>query len=104
MKGFRFYLECRDRRKCVSTGNVIAVRVGGGCFVRRGKLCGKGLVRECSLPNSPVASASVPLEMLRKFCLRISEAKARQIHPELFQRLDHHRHNRMLRKPITPSS
>jgi hypothetical protein len=39
-------------------------------------------------PNSPVAGTSIDVSILRERCKRISEAKARQIHPLLFERLD----------------
>jgi hypothetical protein len=88
MKGYRFYLECRDRRKCVSMGNVVAVFVGGSPNIRSGKRRYNGLIKQYSYPNSPVASASIAVDLLRKYCVRVSEAMARQIHPVLFQLLD----------------
>lgn len=99
MKDYRFYLECHDREKCISTGNVVAVFVGNGSFIRSGRLCYKalarqGLARWYSHPNSPVTSTGVALEFLGKYCHRVSEALARQIHPELFHRLDRRTRNR----------
>jgi hypothetical protein len=88
MKGYRFYLECKDRQKCVSTGNVIAVSIGDRPKIRNGKRCYKGLSRQTSYPNSPVASANIALEFLRKYCVRVSEAMARKVHPVLFELLD----------------
>lgn len=94
MKGYRFYVECKDRQKCVSTGNVIAVSIGDRPIIRSGKRCYKGLSRQTSYPNSPVASASIAVDFLRKYCVRVSETMARQVHPVLFQLLDRRKQHR----------
>jgi hypothetical protein len=76
MSGVRFYLE--------PTGpNVYAAFpenvTPSGCI--------EGLGAVFEYGNSPVASTSASRSFLRG-CKRISEAKARQVHPALFQRLD----------------
>jgi len=39
-------------------------------------------------PNSPVAWTGISRDYLRENCHRVSENRAREIHPELFKRLD----------------
>jgi hypothetical protein len=88
MHHVRFYHEFSDRRKTKSTGNVFAAFVGNGVHVSNGLLCYEGLGALFAQPNSPVAGTSASLDFIRETCKRVSEAKARQIHPALFERLD----------------
>ena len=76
MKGVRFYLEPVGP-------NVYAAFHQN--VTPQGHIEGLGAVFEFA--NSPVASTSASRDFL-KGCRRISEAKARQVHPALFQRLD----------------
>lgn len=88
MKGIRFYEEFTNTTKKVSEGNVIAAFVANGTFWQSGKPCYETLDAVYFRPNSPVASSSISLDFLRRFCKRVSEARAREIHPALFERLD----------------
>jgi hypothetical protein len=54
-----------------------------------GHVCWEALAGLFDQPNSPVAGTGVALDYLRQKCRRISQIKARAIHPALFQRLDH---------------
>jgi len=96
MNGVRFYLEypnSAEKRKATRkrlgnhSGNVIAVLDNGIYF--SGKQAVKdGIAAVYDWPNSPPASTAVSLEFLQERCKRISEATAREIHPELFKWLD----------------
>jgi hypothetical protein len=101
--GVRFYLDYgskKKKRKGQHTGNVIAAHVttGGRGFSHVGTLrnawtkkayysveCVSALFDE---PNSAVCSSSVSEGYLRESCKFISEARAREIHPTLFEYLD----------------
>jgi len=98
MKGYRFYEELYDKN-CKgekSQGNVIAVFLeqdGKGWnpkFYRSG--CVNSVVDCLSAtffhPNSDVSVGAVSRYYLSASCRRISEEKARAIHPALFIRLD----------------
>ncbi len=88
MKGVRFYLEFRDKSKRQSGGTAVAALVLNDSYRNSGKLCDEAIAALFDQPNSPVASTGVALDYLRQKCKRISEAKARAIHPALFERLD----------------
>lgn len=88
MQHFRFYQEFSDRARKNPTGNVVAAIAGNGAFVSSGKACFEAIVALFDKPDSPVAGSSTSLEYLRTRCKRVSEAKARTIHPRLFERLD----------------
>lgn len=89
MKNIRFYEEFISKRKGASEGNVVALLLdddGRPSYNPGGAM-------ECMsavffYPNSPVASTAVSWEHLRKHCKRVSEAHAREVHPQLFKRLD----------------
>lgn len=102
MKGYRFYEELTDKNRKAekSKGTVIAlilheetgnpIYVPGSVNTRYGT---PSLIAEaiCSLfdePNSSVCSSQVAIEYLWQECRRISEDKARSIHPKLFQYLE----------------
>lgn len=98
MNGIRFYLEYENpTEKNKGTrkepgnheGNVFAAFVANGthhCEVPGG--CIEGLGAVYFQRNSPVCSTSASWDHLGKYCLRISEAQAREIHPRLFEVLD----------------
>lgn len=95
MKGVRFYQEFANKSRTKPTGNVIAAfagqitgAAGNGIFFSGGVACYEALAGLYDSPNSPVASTAVAVDVLREKCKRIPEAKARQIHPALFERLD----------------
>jgi hypothetical protein len=75
MQGVRFYLEPGGR-------NVYAAFFEN---VTRGNIEGRGSVFDYA--DSPVASTAASRSFLNR-CRRISETKARQVHPALFERLD----------------
>ena len=91
MKGIRFYEELKGRD---STSNVIASLHGNGIFYsssgnpKMSIPCYEAIASLFETPNSPVASTSVAVEYLQEYCKRVSEKKARELHPELFKRLD----------------
>lgn len=87
MKGFRFYEELyfKNRKEENSQGNVIAV------FIPE-RRCPDGSC-EClsslfSTPNSLVCNSAVSPEYLEIDTKRVSEARARIVHPKLFEYLD----------------
>lgn len=95
MKYVRFYEELnnKNRKGETSRGTVIAVFTENGTWSERtgdGSLRilyeGMGAVQD--YPNCPVASTDVATIYLREECRRIPEARAREIHPALFARLD----------------
>ncbi len=88
MNGIRFYLEFTDPSKRQSGGTVVAALVLNGTYWSSGVLCYEALAALFDRPNTPVAGTGVALVYLRLKCQRISEAKARAIHPVLFTRLD----------------
>ncbi len=87
MENVRFYEEYespRDKRQHKGNGNVFALFVWSG--QDRSRLGGIGALYDT--PNSPVCGTGVSVDWLRKKCRRISEQRAREIHPRLFERLD----------------
>lgn len=95
MKGIRFYQEFANKSKTKPTGNVIAAlagrvtgAAGNGIFFSGGVACYEAVAGLFDDPNSPVASTAVAVDVLREKCKRVSEAKARQVHPNLFEYLD----------------
>lgn len=85
MTGVRFYHEFLNPRRTISAGTVIAVAFNN-CIPPTDELeCISAVYYE---PNSPVASGAVSQSFLRKWCKRISENEARQIHPRLFEYLN----------------
>ena len=95
MKGFRFYLEFENKSAKKKSGkenrnhsgNVVAIFNNSLC-VRNGSLLYEGLSGVYFEENSPVNYGSIGYEYLHDNCKRISEKLAREIHPELFKRLD----------------
>ncbi len=92
MNGIRFYQEYTDSRKTQPTGTVVAVLAGTEqpcrCGDGRPHLNVDAIVGVFDRPDSPVASSGVALAYLRRRTRRISEAAARQVHPQLFTYLD----------------
>lgn len=92
MKGIRFYEEFHNARKTKSCGNVFAAFIENGPrFVTSGgkmQAMYDGLGGAYDYNNSPVCSTSASLDYLRTRCKRISEKKAREVHPQMFARLD----------------
>jgi hypothetical protein len=88
MNGTRFYQEFKDQSKHTSVGTIIAVLVCNGPYWSSGKVCYEAIAGLFDRPNSPVAGTGVACDYVSQKCKRISEAKARTIHPVLFERLE----------------
>lgn len=88
MQGIRFYEEFKNTSKTRGAGTVVAALVCNGLYYSNGKACYGALSGVYDRPDSPVASGGVSLEYLAQKCKHISESRAREIHPELFKRLD----------------
>lgn len=90
MQGYRFYEEVKRKHgKRESQGTVIAVEVAnGGWFDSERRYCYGAIVGLYPHPNSVVCGSNVSADYLRDECVRISEARAREIHPRLFAWLD----------------
>lgn len=99
MKGYRFYVEYSDKTEKNKTrlegnhnGNVVAIMLDENdrpiSHVRE-----SGIVYECIAAvhhheNSGVAGTFIGREYKQSKLKRVSEEKAREIHPRLFERLD----------------
>jgi hypothetical protein len=83
-----FYEEFSDTSKRSSAGTIVAALVCNGLYWSSGRVCYEAVAGLFDQPNSPVAGTGVACNYLRQKCKRISEAKARTIHPALFERLD----------------
>ena len=88
MNGIRFYEEFTDKSKRKPGRTVVAALVLNGIYWSSGKPCYEAIAGLFNQPDSPVAGTGVALDYLRRKCKRISEIKARTLHPALFQRLD----------------
>jgi hypothetical protein len=89
-RGFHFFEEFSDDRRESSAGNVIAVNISGASFVQQGGVCYSAFCAfpDSEVPNSPVLERLCNAEYLGARCRRITEARAREIHPRLFECLD----------------
>lgn len=91
MKGYRFYEEYDSsykKRKRISSGNVLALDIPVA-----GWFDGRRYVMSCtaavfSHPNSGIAGTAVSRDVLRLNYRRITEKRAREIHPAMFDFLD----------------
>jgi hypothetical protein len=88
MSGICFYQEFSDKAKRRSAGTIVAALVCNGSYWSSGNICYEAIAGLFDRPNSPVAGTGVARDYLRQKCKRINEAKARTIHPALFERLD----------------
>jgi hypothetical protein len=88
--GYQFFEEFNDGRLESSSGNVIAIDMAGESFVQEGGVCYPALCAfpDSAPPNSPVLKRFFNAEYLGVRCRRITEARARMIHPKLFEYLD----------------
>jgi len=85
MKGIRFYEEFTSDTRTKSEGNVVAVLVVNG---RNGAGDYDAIAAvDARRPNAPVAGTPATSLYLRERCKRISEKRAREIHPRLFSYL-----------------
>ena len=94
MKGYRFYeeLENKGRKAEQSKGTIVAVlwenyqvELDGYNEYYAQYDAVAGILDE---PNSEAGSVVVPDRWLRENCKRVSERRAREIHPQLFAYLD----------------
>lgn len=69
-------------------GTCVAVLREGGNFLHMGFGNVECVAAVYDRPNSPVASTSCDRDWLRKRTVRIDEATARKLHPEMFRYLD----------------
>ena len=90
MRGLRFFEEYTDAARAHSAGTVIAIDMLGRSFVQEGGVCFDALSAsdESGPPNGPVLQRWCNAEYLGSRCRSISEARARKIHPRLFEYLD----------------
>ena len=97
MKGYRFYLEYPNKteknkatRKELGNhlGNVIALNTEASVWTGYNTANHEGFAGILDTPDSPVAYTNISHGYLSERCKYINEQAARQIHPELFRRLD----------------
>ena len=99
MNGIRFYQEFSDKSKRRAGDTVVAALTLNGRYWSSGVICYETVAAVFDRPNSAVAGTGVSLDYLRWKCKRINEAKARIIHPVLFERLDQERTHRARQSP-----
>lgn len=91
MKGVRFYEEFTDSARKASAGTVVAVETA---YRRRANVGDHyetvydGVAAVFVRPNSPVATTGVAQSYLRESCRQVSESRAREVHPRLFEFLE----------------
>ena len=93
MKGWIFYLEygsSEDKRNDNDTGNCVAIKTDPGIKGNSTPLLDKYGSLTCISsimpikPNFHVAKGKTSTDHIKRCCKRISEKKARKIHPRLF--------------------
>ena len=95
MRGYRFFIEFNsrgDKWKGCDRGTVFALYTGEGVEEERTlsslRAYPQGLGAILNQENSPVCWCGTSYPYLRDFCKRVSEKRAREVHPALFLRLD----------------
>ena len=96
MKWYRFYeeLKKKNRKGEESKHTVIALMLkddGTPLYAPRRRsqeLCAECISSIFNQPNGPVAGSAVAMVYLWESCRRISEDRAREIHPKLFEYLE----------------
>jgi hypothetical protein len=90
MSLYKYFEEYTTAQREASTGNVIAVPERMASVVQPGGICLPVVCasEEDTTPNSPVSPALLMAEYLGTHCRKISEARARRIHPRLFEYLE----------------
>ena len=92
MKGIRFYEELRNkgRKNETSRGTVFAAFIvkDGPWHGRNREPFYEGIGSVSDHKGFGVCGSQASLDYLRGDCRRISEARAREVHPELFSILD----------------
>ena len=86
---FQFYEQYRDEGRGESAGNVIAIDLDATSFVQEGGVCFPAVgPPHGSTPNGPVIPGFFNAEYLGTHCRPVSAARAREVHPRLFEFLD----------------
>lgn len=85
MKNIRFYEEFKDSRKRNSCKTVVAIYTDSDS-IRYNRI--DAIVGVYDVANSLCCFTSVSSVYLKRRCKRISEQQAKQIHPNLFVRLE----------------
>jgi hypothetical protein len=92
MKGVRFYLEFRNQVAKIygknHLGCVVAMRTSQWLAPINGNAWFTAVGGEGTAPNGEVTETTRSQYYLEIYCKRISEARAREIHPCLFEYLD----------------
>ena len=91
MHGYRFFEEYRDEGRRDSLNSVVAIDVEKGPFVQEGGVCYRAVCtdREKNEPgHKAVRMVLFNAEYLGTHCRRISEQRARELHPEVFSFLE----------------
>jgi hypothetical protein len=91
VKGIRFYEEYHDSKKTESAGNVVAVETAYKRVANVGthvETVYDAYAAVFARPNSPVATTGAAQSYLRECCKQVSESRAREVHPRLFEFLD----------------
>jgi len=87
MKDTRFYEEFTNTSKMVSRQTVVAI-APSTIHISQGDVLYEATGSIFNRPNSPVCGTSVDQKYLTMLCKRVSEKKARKIHPNMFKYLD----------------
>ncbi len=90
MNGYRFYLEHATpsaKRRRHHAGTVVAIIPTQSRF-QDGQIVFDAVGSVYDVPDSPVTSTGAAQAFLSRNCRRISESKARTIHPTLFNFID----------------
>jgi hypothetical protein len=89
MIGIHFYEQFKDEQKRESAGKAIAVFVQQWKYgsEAQGRLF-DAVVGHLNRSNPPVVHSTVSERYLKKKCRRVSEYRAKEIHPNLFRLLD----------------
>lgn len=95
MKGYRFYEELvnKGKRSELPKGTIVAVMLDEDdrpmvFSSSTGWVNYSAVAGVFDEPDSAVCTTSVDAEYLRDCCRRVSEKRAREIHPALFEYLD----------------
>ena len=99
MKGYIFYLEfptAKAKREATRknltghSGNCIAVTSNKAEQLEQWRVnqCYPAFTAVQDISNNPCCFNPVNVYYLKEFCKRISEAQAREIHPNLFHRIE----------------
>ena len=87
MRGIRFYQEFANKSKTRPTGNVTAIFLDSR-LVGRNQVTYSAVSGVYEHSDSAVASTIVSEDYLREKCKKVSEEKARRIHPALFEYME----------------